>query len=310
MTSHIVKGEVQRERIIHRLYGINFNMMPNGVYTERAIELLQHSFAPMYRRVWQQIWNDGQIAVMRQPYIYTDFQGVYEVYIPVALDPEGFVHYLRVIVKIVEEISEETVRKEQSLLMQRMPACYVDSETIFYLAQRGNGERVNGFRFNNNGFAYIIVDSSPEEGVRRIKAFIMNFLYKRFLGLLRKLNLYGKDQKFLDVSIMEFLTDMKAVKRTLYFSINNYESKLHSFSLVIQRMAQNFIRSVLWLLERSELLTMEIERISFLKTKFKPFIANLRQKIEALIKPNPMRSEFVKTPSLILKLAAVLNERG
>jgi hypothetical protein len=309
MTDEILKIEELPEHVAKFYRMARYREMPNEEYAERAIELLQHSFGPMYRCVWEPLWDDAQIAGMRQPYVWTDYHSIYEVYVPITLDPEGFMHYWRIVVKFIEEISPELVKKEQSYLewAWTMPSGRVDSETIFYVAQRREPKSalVNGFRHKRNGFTYIFVDREPENAVERIKCAVINCLYKRYLGLLKKLNLYHPGEKYLDISLKEWLDREKRglIKRTVNFSLNMRE-RLTPYCLVVKRMADSFLNGVRWLLDMVKLVEEEIECRRLVEKALQPWLSQIREKVSLFTKPNPMRS--VRAPPIILELAKVV----
>lgn len=284
--------------------------LPNIVYANRVVELLQHSLAPAYNRVWKNLWNDSQVSGMKQVYSFTDYESVYEFHIPVTLDPEGFMHYWRIVVKIVEEVSPELIKHEQPNLEWAWvkPAGVIDSETIFYVAQRTErkGVMVRGFRHKKRGFTYVIVDREPESAVKRVKCAIINCLYKRYTALLRKLNLYHSGEKHLDISLKEWLDENRRglVKRIMNFSLNIMREKLVPYCLVIRRMAECFLESIRYLYDMLKLVEEEIQCRRLLKTAFKPLFYQIKETVSLFTKPNPMRS--VEAPSFVKSLAKVV----
>lgn len=274
-----------------------------GFYSDRVIEVLQHTFAPMYERVWRDLWNNSVFATMRRPYIYYSWEdGVYEVYIPIALDGEGFMHYWRVMVRVFEEIDRETIAKNQAGLETPWikPVGVIDSESIFYISngissrlkdeirKHGRKALIKGFRHKRKAgyFTFIIVNSTPEIAVKRLKDQILNFLKTRIKNLLKKLKLQPW--------IIERCID-RMEKGTLL----NINILLESFSMTVRNIAVNMANTFMWIKGKLKELKKEIGRQNILKTKIIPIIKQLKEYKSAFMNRNVMRNPDIPDPPII-----------
>jgi len=281
--------------------------MPVGAYVERVLEVLQHTFAPMYERVWRGNWNNGVFACVRRPYYHVSFQdGIYEVYIPVALDGENVMHYWRVAVKVHGELDREAVRREQRGLEIPWvkPVGVVDSETICHIAQKpseelrqrlkkdGRKALLRGFRHvNKPGYlTLVIVDRVPEIAAKRLIANLLNFLDKRIRQLLVKLNL------------QPWMFEEALRNR----GVNSLIILLEKFSETIRTIAKNMLETFYWLADRLKDLYAEIGRQNMLLTKLRPIIREIRDVLSVCKRPNVFRNSSIPDPPIIRELEWVV----
>jgi len=288
-----------------------------GLFNERVVELFQHVFTPIYKRVWEQNWNNAVFAYARRPYYYVSFQdGVYEIYVPIGPDGENIMHYWRIALKVHDELDQEILAREQKWVLWpwTSPMGKVDSETIIHIARtitkemkvklknlfKTGGRKayfkglLRGFKHENKRgyFTYVVVNESPEIAVKRTLTLLMNFLKKRLDGFVKKLKL----QPYM----------FKGVNNSLLINI-----LLENYSLVIRTIAKNFIETLNWLKEKLKDLYAEIGRQNVEKTKIKPLIKEIRNILSLFIQPNVFRNPAIPDPPIIQKLLVVFkSEKG
>ena len=279
-----------------------------GTYSDRILEGLQHTFAPMHRRVWSPNWNNSIFAYARQPYYICDWQTrTYEIHIPIGIDGENIMHYWRVCIKIFHELDQETIKQNQPNMEYPWikPLGITDSETIMYIAQKpsetlktklrslykAGGKKaymkglLRGFRHKNKRgyFTFIIIHESPEIALKRIKDKLINFIHKRIKAFLRKLKLptWKIDE---------------CVKKRNYFSINILIEK---YSLTIRTILKNMTETLLWLMDRQKELLREIGRQNIIKTKIQPLTRELAKILPVFKQRSVFRNPDVPDPPLI-----------
>ncbi len=292
--------------------------IPFELWQQRALEIIQTVFSPMYRHVWESCWNNSEFAYARRSYYYCDFvDGTYEIYMPIALDGENIMHYWRIVIKVYKEIDREKMEKNQSALKTPYirPVGVVDSETICHLAMtttnelkqklaslwKAGGRRawfkglLKGFRHEQKRgyFTMIVVQNSPDIAVKRLLSLLLKFLYKRITGFLKKLKL----QPWM---FMEHLQKRHA--NTLLTLIERYSS-------TIRNIMTSLLGTFDWLRMKLKDLYAEIGRQNIQKTKIKPLIHEIREIIAVFHQRNPLRNRDVPDPPIIQRLAAALQIR-
>ena len=290
--------------------------VPYGMWQTRVLEILQTVFSPMYRNVWEQNWNNSMFAGMRRPYYFCDFEnGLYEIYIPTVMDAANRMHYWRIIVKTYDEIDEESMQINQTVLLSPYitPMGYIDSETIVHIAQQTTPEYkhklakawkeggrslwfknlLKGFKHKHKRgyFTPIIIHQSPDIAVKRLLSLLRNFWKKRIVAFLKKLKLQ-------DWMFREYL--VKRGQQSLLISL------LEKYSIVIHNIAKNMLESYDWFSLKLGDLYNEIGRQNIQKTKIKPLINQIEQIVSVFRNSNSLRNSDVKEPQIISKLACLL----
>ena len=282
---------------------------PFGLYGDRVIEILQHVFAPMYKKVWEPNWNNSIFGEMKRPYYFYSFMdGVYEVYVPIGPDGEAFMHYWRIVVKVFEEIDHATIRKEQRMMEIPWitPVGVIDSETIIYVAQRPTEElksqiRKNGRKAYLRGFRHIrkrgyftaiFINEAPEIVMNRLLRFLKNFLEKRINGLLDKLKLPS----------WMFKEDLK--KGNIESLLNN--RLIESYSITIRTILKNMIETLYWFRDKIKWLYTEIGKQSVLKRQIEEVIPKIKRDLMFIFRGTPPPN----IPPLIIKLKQVILDGG
>jgi len=277
-----------------------------GLFSDRVIELCNHVFSPMYRRVFKKYWDNSVFARMRRPYFESDIQdGYYEIYIPTFEDIEGWnMRYYRIVVRTVPELDKETLREESLKLRRtrvangRGAAGRIDSELIIIVAPKRSDEarkqkqflrayrtypRVKGF------LTAPVINPDPETCAERIVRIISNFLKRRIKALLRSFRL-------------ERLYDQYYREERLYYS--NIVFILEKISLSIANAVKCLSHSLNWLSNKLRHIRKEIVRqrriwdvLREIK-KLKPLLEELRKS------PRYLRNE--QEPRIIKGLMEVL----
>jgi len=178
-------------------------------FAEDIILYCNGAFSPMYRRVFEQKWDNAEFSRMRRPYFHSDSPaGFYEVYIPTFEDPEGFnMNYYRIAVQVLPELDEETAQIEATKLrrLRVRPAGRLDSELLTLIAPRRTKEArdANQFLRGKNTYPSVrgyftarIISSSPKECFNRLLKIVSRFLENRLKALLENLNITVEDTHY------------------------------------------------------------------------------------------------------------------
>lgn len=315
----ILKQQLVKDDTLAKLYQVEQSKelppVPFELWQQRALEIIQTVFSPMYRHVWEPCWNNSTFAYARRSYYYCDFvDGAYEIYVPIALDGENIMHYWRIVIKVYKEIDREKMEKNQSALKTPYirPVGIVDSESVCHLAMTTTNELkqklaslwkaggrkawfkglLKGFRHEpkKGYFTIIIVQDSPDIAVKRLLSLLLKFLYKRITGFLKKLKL----QPWM---FMEHLH--KRHNKTLITLIERYSS-------TIRNIMTSLLDTFDWLRMKLKDLYAEIGRQNVQKTKIKPLIHEIRQVIAVFKQKNSLRNRNVPDPPIIKRLAAAI----
>lgn len=169
-----------------------------GLFSERVLELLNHSFSGMYHGIFKEHWHNSFVANMNRNYVSTDWKnGVYEVFIPTFSHAELNMNYYRVVVKVIPEADRMVVREEAENI--HAPICkplgVIDSETMFIVAPRRTltarkqRQFVYGLRKSVGHMVCPIICNVPEICVKRILVLVSNFIRKRLRKMLESFNL-------------------------------------------------------------------------------------------------------------------------
>lgn len=281
-----------------------------GEFSDRTMELLNHVFSPMYRRVFKRYWDNNIYARMRRPYFKSDIiNGYYEVFIPTFEDPEGDnMRYYRIAVKVLPELDRETLMDESARMRSsrvcggRGAAGRVDSELIVLIAPRRSGKARREKQFlrarrthpSVKGFLTApIINPSSEVCVERLLKIVTNFLKRRLKNFLRSIRL-------------EHLYDEYYREERLYYSTIVYIVEKISWSLA--NAVRCLSHSLNWLHRKLVHLKAEIKRQAHIWASLKAIkkIKRHIRKIEA--SPTYLR-HFNNTPQILLLLKDTLNPR-
>jgi hypothetical protein len=273
--------------------------MNENFFKERVLEMLQRIFAPLYRRVHEKFWNNGTFAYVRRPYYFCNFQdGVYEIYIPTMLDGENRMGYYRIAVKVVEELDEDSIRREQPYMMWAWttPMGKVESELIVYIARRTNEKQrrkgiIKGFKHSAKPgyFTAIFVNKNPEITVKRLEDFVSNFIEKRIRSFLEKLKL---PQWMFEEHLR------RGHKSSLLILIEKY-------SLTIRNNLHSMLETLLWIRDKARLLEGEIKRQEAITSKLKPLMDEVKNTLKVFTFDNPFKNPNVRDPQIIERLLEV-----
>jgi len=255
-------------------------------------------------------------ATVTKPYYYCNFEErVYEIYVPTTIDAFNHMHYWRIIVKVYQEIDEESLTKNQNSLKNpyARPVGVIDSETICHLAMTTTEEHrhklkclwkaggrkawfkglLRGFKHQKKRgyFTPIIVHQSPDIAVKRLLSLLYNFLKTRITQLLKRLKL----QPWMFNEYLE-----KRNNNSLLMLIERY-------SVTLRTITKSFLETFDWLKMKLKDLYAEIGRQNVQKTKIKPLIEEIKSVIHVFKQKNSLRNVDIPDPPLIKRLIVALN---
>jgi hypothetical protein len=218
-------------------------------YQSKVLEAFQDVEAPMFKRVWEYLWNDGTYyANVRRPYRVVMFdQGRLEFNIPVAPNLNYSMEYHRVSVKVLTHVDEDSVREAIAEMMKPItsPAGRVRSFTLFIIAPEGCKPIIKGGRISREGFLYVVVDPVPENAVIRAFKLFLNHLVKRLKGFIRSLKLE------------EWMVDeyFKNREQSLLTSL------IEKYRLSIRRIFDCFVKTMDWIAGRVQELEKRLKAV-------------------------------------------------
>ena len=175
--------------------------MPFGLYKERTLELLAHTFAPAHTRVFNHYWNNENYSRVKAPYYSIDFEsGDFEFYIPTFEAQEENMKFYRIQGTVLPEVDRKIQREQSRRFKQKRtvnPPGSIDSESLVIIAQKCTKESgrdrklwARGYKTWAGYMELIIVSKLPESTAKRFIMLIHNFIKKRLVALLKSLNLY------------------------------------------------------------------------------------------------------------------------
>ncbi len=249
-----------------------------GAYADEVLELAAEDFAPAHRHVFSYYWNNSFEA--RMPCNYTKVfwdEGLLESYVPVIANSELNMRYLRIVIKVVPEISQSKAKELAVDLMRlrQRPNGRIDSESIFVISPKRNGW-IRGFRHVKlpGHQTCIIVNRNPLEAVRLLKRLLWKFIESRILKMLRKFGI------MVDCPVNEIWYKKKG---SFYYcvSYNNRNTKFKLYR-VIKQMIRCLSHFLDWLKRRAK--QREIKNRMLLELRKIPGLNAKRQVLNALWK--------------------------
>lgn len=253
-----------------------------GLFSDRVIELCNHSFSDMYRRIFKGYWDNAIFARMRKPYFKSDFsEGYYEIYIPTFEDPEGLnMRYYRIAIQVLPELDNDIMRREELKLRKTKvcdgngPAGSVDSELLVLIAPHRSAKGIEENQFLRSHRTYpqvkgyltaAIIQKIPETVVKRLLKIIANFIWRRMRAFVKSWRLgsligeYSENVLYYIVSnILEAKNQMSFANalRCLYHTLNWILKKIEHIWAELGRQAQ--IKVVIGKIEELKPLLHEI----------------------------------------------------
>jgi hypothetical protein len=242
------------------------------LYAKRIFEQLNHYFIPMKSKIFDSIYNNKDVAYIPRIYHYTDWESVWEYYIPVGLNYENRIRWHRIFVKIENEMNQskvENARKELVNKPWQIPGI-VDGETIFIVSRQGFAK--GGIK-SNNSVVYVIVDKDPFRVAMRIIAMVTNVIWKRFLGFLRSIKM---PYEFFVPKIQDFVNikELKEYISLIYNKIKNIRERISYYSSNIIKTFESFKNAFKKFIDNLESLKETIEY----RLSLKYFVDNLKRK--------------------------------
>jgi hypothetical protein len=250
-------------------------------YASSVLEEFQAIEAPLYKKVWEYVWNDGSLySRMRKPYrIYAFDKSMGEFYIPVGFNLYYNMNYHRIAIKVLERATRDEADSALSELRGRKisPAGSVTGETLILVAPRGKRPIVRGGFIERGTFLLVVVDRDPRRAVARVWSLILNHLKKLFRAFVRSLGLEDwmleEYYRFQDSSLL-----IQLIKK---------------YSGPIQRMFQSHSKTVAFIGERLERLRSRIDAEEVLKSIVSPLYRTVRVAAELVRRlPEPEKPSW------------------
>jgi hypothetical protein len=250
-----------------------------GLFAERFMELCQDYFATLYRRVSEQIWNNGVYSYVRAAYYTCNFSnGVAEYHVPTVLNGENFMQYYRIAISVVPELDEETYWTEALRLVKVIspPMGFNDSGTIFIVAPKVTRKHAfQVWKEKRYGMLKIkrvagwlvipIVSPSPEIALKKLITHVTHFWQARVKGFLRKLN----------VEPWQYDYDVKNLLYSLPKVIENYSSQ-------IIYCLRSMVAHLLYFMDRLRDALRAIGRLNEMKSKVMDVARRLAEALNVL----------------------------
>jgi len=242
------------------------------VYSKRIFEQLNHYFIPMKSKIFDSIYNNKDVAYIPRIYHYTDWESVWEYFIPVGLNYENRIRWHRIFVKVENEMNQSKVEKARKDLVNKpwQSPGIVDGETIFIVSRQGFAK--GGIK-SNNSVVYVIVDKDPFKVAMRITAMVTNVIWKRFLGFLRSIKM---PYEFFVPKIQDFVNikELKEYISLIYNKIKNIRERISYYSSNIIKTFESFKNAFKKFIYNLESLKETIEY----RLSLKYFVENLKRK--------------------------------
>ena len=208
------------------------------VYSKRIFEQLNHHFITMKSKIFDSIYNNKDVACIPRIYHYTDWESVWEYFIPVGLNYENRIRWHRIFVKIENEMSQEKVENARKNIVGKpwQSPGIIDGETIFIVSRQGFAK--GGIK-QGNSVIYVVVDKDPFRVVMRITAMVTNAIWKRFLGFLRSIKM---NWQFFVPKVQDFVNINELLKyiSLIYKKIYNIRENILRYSLNVRKTFETF----------------------------------------------------------------------
>jgi hypothetical protein len=242
------------------------------VYSKRIFEQLNYYLIPMKARIFDHIYNNNDAHGIPRIYHYTDFESVWEYYIPVGLNYENRIRYHRIFVKVVDKMNQDQVENARNEIVGKpwQSPGIIDGETIFLASRQGFAK--GGIK-SNNSVIYVIVDKDPFKVAMRILAFITNAIWKRFLAFLRSIKM---NWQFFIPKVQDFININELCKyiSLIYNKIYSIREKVRFYSQNIRKTFDSFENCFKKFIDNLKQLKDTIEY----RLSLKAFIENLKNK--------------------------------
>lgn len=250
-----------------------------GLFSDRVIELLNHSFSPMYRRVFKGYWDNSMFARMRKAYFHSDIQnGYYECYIPTFESVEVNMKYYRIAVQVVPELSKEIMKQEAAKLHHPRitPVGVVDSQLLCIIAPTRTSEAkksrqfIRGYKTKAGFLVGAFLSKLPESCVKRVLTVITQFIKKRLVAFLSSFHLEERLQHKHRINTLYYSNVTSIVERISLSLANAVRCLSHCFHWLKTK-----IRHIYAEVGRQNLINEAMHRINVLtpllkKIRFSP----------------------------------------
>jgi hypothetical protein len=236
----------------------------NISYASDVLEEFQRIEAPLYRKVWAYMWNDGSLYNrMRKPYrTYAFDEARGEFYIPLGPNPYYNLNLhgvgIRVLDRMTQEAADEAVRDLREPRVS--PPGNVRTRTLVLVAPRGSKPIVRGGYLERGVFLIAVVDRDPRRAVARVWDLLLRHLKGVLRGLVRSLGLE-------DWMLEEYYRNRDT--SLLIELIKKYSSH-------IQRMFESLSRTIDFVKERLGRLRSRIEAQEVLRSIVRPLYRTAR----------------------------------
>ena len=244
-----------------------------GLFSNRVIELANHAFSPMYRRVFKKYWDNSMFARMRRNYVHSDQRnGYYEIYIPTFESMESNMKYYRIAIQVVPELDSDVIRRETHKIRRKRitPVGTVDSELTCIVAQRRSDKAREKEEYFRGKHRYIgnmtgyFIHYLPESIIKRILMVVTGFLENRLKALLSSFHLTPQLQRQHNPDTLYYSTITSIIEAISLSLANAVRCISHSFHWL-----KGKIKHILREVGRQNQMRKAFNKITELKTLLK-----------------------------------------